>query len=99
MARFVSNTQASCIEDFRMNHDSDYSHFEEQMKEIIAAKYEEARGKMRELLKGRIAEFEKTKREGMVNREVQTIMVEPVEKDKGEARIKQMNSAIMKLKN
>lgn len=39
IARFVTNTQASCIEDFKINQESDFVQFEDQMRLLIAEKY------------------------------------------------------------
>lgn len=99
MSRFVSNTQANCIEDFKMNQETDYVQFEEQMRASIAQKYNEAREKLKNLVLQKIADHDKHRKDRLVEREVQTVQTEYSEREKNEAKIKLLGAACQKLKN
>lgn len=72
MSRFVCNTQANFIEDFKMNQQIDYVSFEEQMKASIAQKYNEAREKLKTLVFLKLADHDKHRKDKLVQKEVQT---------------------------
>lgn len=73
MSRFVSNTQASCIEDFKINQEADYVQFEEQMRAVITQKYNEAREKIKGIVMQKINDYEKHRKDKLLHKEVQTL--------------------------
>ena len=99
IARFVTNTQASCIEDFKINQESDFVQFEDQMRLLIAEKYGQAREKMKELVSQKLTDYDRARRERLTDKQVQTVSQDYPSIDKNEIKLKQLNAAYQKLKN